>query len=107
MSLSSGNVLKNFIGPGWHTSGSALFPEKHPGEGGEERWIFWSPQVILKFAKSLCPALNKRISSYLAEVLRFGIAGWFVAPRKMFAENLNRASAGFQEKEFGLQKNSS
>jgi hypothetical protein len=33
MSQSSGNVLKNFIGPGWHTSGSALFPEKHPGGG--------------------------------------------------------------------------
>jgi hypothetical protein len=35
------------------------------------------------------------------------MAGWFVARRKMLAENVNRASSGFQGKEFDLQKNSS
>jgi hypothetical protein len=35
------------------------------------------------------------------------MAGWFVARRKILAENANRASAGFQEKEFSLQENSS
>jgi hypothetical protein len=28
-----------------------------------------------------------------------GMAGWFVARRKMLAENVNGSSAGFQEKE--------
>jgi hypothetical protein len=36
------------------------------------------------------------------------MAGWFVARRKVLAENVNGSSAGFQEeKEFGVEKNSS
>jgi hypothetical protein len=46
----------------------------------------------------------KRISFCLAQALRFGIAGCFVDPRKMLAENVNRALAGLQGKAFGHQK---
>jgi hypothetical protein len=47
----------------------------------------------------------KKISSYLAEALRFGIEGRFVDRRRMLAENVRLA--GFQEKAFGHQKISS
>jgi hypothetical protein len=35
------------------------------------------------------------------------MAGWFVARQKVLAENVNGSSAGFQETEFGVEKNSS
>jgi hypothetical protein len=49
----------------------------------------------------------KRISFCSAQALRFGMAGWFVARRKMLAGNVNGSSSRFQEREFGPQKNSS
>jgi hypothetical protein len=45
-------------------------------------------------------ALAKRISSYLGKALRFGIAA-DRRPSKMLAEDVNRALASLQGKEFG------